>query len=441
MSRLARPPSVPATLPRGLSPQQVHVWHLARRGYTVAEIAHALVSSEGCVRKELSVIAAKARSAVSVQVGCSTAHYNSTAAERAYPTDRYGRQVAPVAAMGEGVHVVSVRGGNGCRYGARSGRAKRYRMNEDEYREYLARQAEEEERRRREIELRAPLERKTLEVLQGAKVAEVCGQGVTRREFLIAAARAGVPEARPVLRQARRETIRELVAGSRGVILSASPSVAAVALRYAPPSVAAGLKSVPGGCFRADPRVACAAREALLCAELAVDPRLQAHKLEEARVSPTQPERQEERTQECAEVRSVRDVELSDEDFARILERAPRALELVWPDGSTTVVVADRVEFEAGRPGRRTRYECVAGADIVMPGDTVTVLEDGSVRVVAWGACGPPVVVAKGLAFSPDGPQDQPREELVAVRRMVQPPEGGSWRPGQWKTGTRACEG
>jgi len=427
LARAARPPLVPAALPPGLSPQQLCVYRLAHAGHTVAEIAAALKTSERCVRKQLSVIAAKARSAVAAQVACSTDHCTTSAANYTYPTDCYGRQVAPVAAMGEGVHVVSVRRGSGSRSGARSGRAKKYRMSEDEYREYLARQAEEEERRRREIELRAPLERKALDVLQGAKVAAVCGQNVSRKEFLIGAALAGVAEARPVLRQARRETMRELVAASRGVILTANSRVAAVVLRYAPPSVAAGLKAVRGGCFRADPRVADAAQEALICAELALDPRLQAHELEEARVSPAQQESREERTQqaaaqECAEVLEVREVGLSDEEIARIVERAPRAVEmtLAWPDGSTTVLTVERARFEARRPGRTTRYDCVAGAEIVMPGDVVRVLEDCSVRVVAWGACGPPLVVAKGLGLPRDGPQgEEPREEMVAVRKRM----------------------
>lgn len=427
MARAARPPSVPAALPPGLSPQQLCVWRMAKEGHTVGEMAAALKTSEQTIRKQLHEIRAKGKLAAAAELTCSCDYCTTSATGYTY-VNRYGQQVAPVAAIGGGVHTVSTRKTRGRGSGARSGKARTYIMSEEERKEHLARQAQEEERRRREMELRAPAERKALEVLQGARVEKVCGENISRKEFLIGAAVLGVPAARPALRQARRETMRELVAASRGVIISANSRTVGLVMRYAPPSVAAGLRA-SGGSLRADPRVADAVQEALVCAELMVDRRLRAYEVEQAEVQPArireesgQAQTPAVEIQECALVVAIQEAGLPEEEIARLMERVPGTVEMtvVWQDGSTSVVAAGRVRFEARRPGRTVRYWCVAGADIVMPGDVVRVLDGGRVEVVAWGPCGPPVVVAKTLGLTRDGPAgEEQREELIAVRKRA----------------------
>lgn len=419
MARAARPPLVPAAPPPGLSPQQLEVHSLACKGLRVAEIATALKTSQRCVRKQLHEIRTKAK--LAVEVSCAYDYYTASAAGYTYPLDRYGQQVAPVAAVGEGVHTVSVRRRDRQRSGVRSGRPRRYYMSEEERAEHARRKAEEEGQRRQELELKAPLERQTLEVLQGARVQSVCGCSMSKREFLIGAALAGVAAARPVLRRARRDAMREIAAASRGVILSASPRAAALVMRYAPASVAAGLKMVKKGCFRADARVAGEAQEALVCAELAVDRRFEAYPIDRPRIVAGQATPAV-RLDRCAQVCDVREIDLPEEELAQLLQRALRAREisLRWPDGSTTTVVARRVLFVGRRPGRDAKYRCLCGADILMPGDRV-VVKSGILRVVAWGACGPPVVVARTPGLPRDGPlgREPVRENLMAVRRKA----------------------
>jgi SLT domain-containing protein len=390
-------------------------------------MAAALKTSEQTIRKQLHEIRAKGALAAAGELTCS-GDYSTTPAGGYTYVDRYGRRVALAAAIGDGVHTISVRQKRGRGTGSRSGRARKYRLAEEEHREYLARQAEEEEKRRREVELRAPLERKALEVLHGARVERVCGENVSRREFLIGAALLGVQAAKPALRQARKETMRELVAASRGVVVSASSRAAAVVMRYAPPSVAAGLKA-SGGSLRADPRVADAVQEALVCAELMLDRRLEAYAIEEAEPRPLAPgsgmaEASGPDLAGCAQVIAAREVEatLPEEEIARLMNVSRTVeLTLVWPDGSTSVVAANQAQFRARRPGRPTmEYDCIAGANIVMPGDFVWVLDGGRVGVAAWGACGPPVVVARSWGFSRDGPAgERRREDLMAVRRRM----------------------
>lgn len=259
MARVAKPPSVPAVEPPGLTPQQSQVYKLAAEGKTVGEIARALNTSPPTVRSQLAAIRARGADA-SGYLDCST-----DLVLKQVLTLRCSNnwKIPPSAWAGTSM---IVRGGSSGRRtaGARSGRVTTRKLTDEERAELEEKTREVADRNRRELLEMAPVVAKAYRAAHGENP-----NGVKAREYLLAAGATGVYLGKRVVLRERARVMKQLAQASRRMAIVARKQDVELGLTGAPARMAGAVKAFGPDLYAVEREYVEAVLERVLAARIA----------------------------------------------------------------------------------------------------------------------------------------------------------------------------